>query len=56
MDIILISSSSADFPSQWADYICSETMSRLGDIDSPDATVEVPTDDGKTLTINIKKM
>lgn len=55
MDEILVSFSSDAFPTEWTDYICSETLSKVGSFDTPDATVDVALDDGKTITVAVKK-
>jgi len=41
--------------SEWYDYICSETMSVIGDIDSSDASVDIELDGGTTVIVKVKR-
>lgn len=43
------------FPVEWTDYICSESMSVVGEIDTPDTTVEVAVDGADAILVHIKK-
>ena len=43
------------FPVEWAEYICSESMSAVGAIDTPDATVEVSVDGKDPIVVGIKR-
>ena len=56
MDRVVVFSPDAElFPAEWTDYICKETLSDYREIESGDATIEIQTDDGKTLTVLVKK-
>jgi isoleucyl-tRNA synthetase len=56
MDKIMIYSTSTEaFPTEWTDYICSETMGMYGEVSDPDATIKVAIDDDKIIEILIKK-
>ena len=45
----------AAFPTEWTDYICSESMSVAGSIDTPDTMVEVAMDGVEPIVIGIKR-
>ena len=56
MDKITVSFSKHNaFPTEWTDYICSESMSVAGEIDTPDTTVEVAVDGAEPIVISIKR-
>ena len=57
MDKIMIYSTSTEaFPTEWTDYICSETMGMYGEVNDPDATIKVAIDDDKIIEILVKKI
>ena len=43
------------FPTDWTDYICSETMGSYGEVTEPDATVQISIDDNSSVEILVKK-
>ena len=43
-----------DIPEAWVDYICSETLSKLGDAE-PTMTFEVAYDDNRKVTVSVTK-
>lgn len=44
-----------DVPGQWLEYICKETLGRLGDIVSPESVVEIEAEEGKRVKISVRK-
>ena len=44
-----------DVPSAWVDYICGETLSDSGDIAEADTSYEVEYEDGRKVTVSLKK-
>ena len=55
-EIIIYSPDETEFPTNWKDYICTETMSKYETIEAPDATVDVQLDTDKTIKIYIKRI
>ena len=43
-----------EYPTEWADYICKETLSEITDIDVPDSETEIQTKYG-ALKVRIKR-
>lgn len=54
MDTITISIS-GDLPANWAEYICSETLSSMAEIADADLSYELEYEDGRKVTVSIKK-
>jgi isoleucyl-tRNA synthetase len=54
MDNIIISVD-GNFPHEWIEYICKETLSRIGEVAHPITTVEIQDDDGEAISIAITK-
>ena len=44
-----------DVPTEWLEYICSETLGQTAQISEPDMSLEVSYEDGSKVTVNIKK-
>lgn len=44
-----------DISKKWLEYICSETLSRIEIILNPDLTFDLEYDDGRTVSISVKK-
>ena len=46
---------SGDYPQAWAEYICNETLSSLGEIAAPDTEYDIDYEDGRKAHISLKK-
>lgn len=44
-----------DVPTQWLDYICQETLGRLGAIEIPESVIEIETEGAKKVRIFVNK-
>jgi len=54
MDRITISIDGS-YPVSWSEYICSETLGKIGNVDNPDVSVSVQDDNGREIIIKIKR-
>ena len=45
-----------DYPTNWTDYICNETLSKIAVIENPEVSYEIEYDDGRKVTVSTKKM
>lgn len=54
MDYIVINIK-GNFPDEWTEYICKETLSRIGEVAHPLTTVGIQDDDGTDISIAISK-